>query len=829
MSVDTLTLLHAPGFVATKIHAPSGTKDYSLPRGPFKVTRHEVDGLGSLASLLQAVEIDTFLVRGRSDLSSIDERSNSTLSPESHRVVVLDFDGPSEIEMDRDLRVAAEVARSVLPAPFDTAGCLVQATSSAGIVSGIRLRFFFVASRALSDAECRDIFRDLDPSIYKPSQPIYVHAPVFEGGRVDPYPQRWVTLSGPDPKLPPIRLNDARLPGQSRDWVKELTTCAEKHTMLVAAAAAFGSEARKKGLDLEQAKEYVWATCEKALRLNKCSDPVEDWAAARKTAEKQAAWGWEQAAAETDVLKEATEIPEGWVPSEKAVKKALDALNAAKRELKAHPAKLYDRAVAMGRHTPHILDPEHVRKELFKVVTQTDSFVAGAEADAKIAAGLAQGAKNPINLPLAPNQWAKLAGVNGDGLLRAHVAVLEKVLVHHPKCAGILRFNVRTRRAELCSNPPWHFAGELPQPILHDESSTIADCAIWFSRMCVNGDLTSYTGVFETLCRVAQSNPYDPFREWLDSLSWDGVARLDGWLNRYCGVAESEYASIVGSRWLIGAVARTIQPGCKADHALVLCGGQGVGKSTALRVLAGDEYFRDSIGRLDDKDSSFVLERAVIVELAELASMSKATNEVVKAYLSNSSEEARPAYGRDSREIIRRATFAGTTNNLQFLKDPTGNRRFWPVEVGTIDLGGLKAVRDQLWAEALHRYNEGGIWYPTQEEAKIIEAAQEAHLEDNPLLEDCMFFTRPYVGTSGLTTGKSLELMEDQIDPKTSLFRWVGIRQLYTWLDLDRRNPRDQVLLRDLRLRLQWVQGQKKTHGKVVKVLFITNHLSEVE
>lgn len=156
---------------------------------------------------------------------------------------------------------------------------------------------------------------------------------------------------------------------------------------------------------------------------------------------------------------------------------------------------------------------------------------------------------------------------------------------------------------------------------------------------------------------------------------------------------------------MIAGVRRVRKPGCKFDEALILESEQGKGKSTALKVLAGgDEHFTDALQM--NSDSKVVIEQSRgkwIIELPELSGMKKAEVESVKANMARTSDRARGAYGRIAEEIARSFVFAGTTNSDKYLSDPTGNRRFWPVKVGTIDLAALKRDRDQLWAEAATR------------------------------------------------------------------------------------------------------------------------------
>lgn len=207
----------------------------------------------------------------------------------------------------------------------------------------------------------------------------------------------------------------------------------------------------------------------------------------------------------------------------------------------------------------------------------------------------------------------------------------------------------------------------------------------------------------------ARHNTFHPVRDYLAALRWDGTARLDSWLVTYGGAEDGEYVRAVGAICLIAAVRRVREPGCKFDEMLVLESEQGTDKSSALAVLAGsEEWFSDDVPL--DAESKTLMERLEgrwLVELAELKGMKRGEVEHVKAMLSRRVDKARPAYGRMTREQPRQCVFFGTTNDSQYLRDMTGNRRFWPVKVARFDLQALSRDRDQLWAEAAQREAEG--------------------------------------------------------------------------------------------------------------------------
>lgn len=212
----------------------------------------------------------------------------------------------------------------------------------------------------------------------------------------------------------------------------------------------------------------------------------------------------------------------------------------------------------------------------------------------------------------------------------------------------------------------------------------------------------------ELLTTEAMKNQFHPVRDYLDSLTWDGVPRLATLFQTYHNSTMlASYLDEVATLWMVGAVKRIYEPGCKFDYSWVLEGSQGVGKSTFLEILAGKKWFLDSLPNFQDKDASINIQGVWVCEIAELAAMNRSSIEVVKAYLARNVDRVRPPYGVRRVDVPRSTMFAGTTNPIHYLQDPTGARRFWPVTVGRCNFELLRADRDQLWAEAafLYHYN----------------------------------------------------------------------------------------------------------------------------
>jgi hypothetical protein len=209
---------------------------------------------------------------------------------------------------------------------------------------------------------------------------------------------------------------------------------------------------------------------------------------------------------------------------------------------------------------------------------------------------------------------------------------------------------------------------------------------------------------------LCTENRFDSLIDHLEGLpAWDGRHRLDSWLIDYCGAEPSTYVREAGAIWLVAAVVRAYEPGTKFDYMPVLLGGQGVGKSTALRIIASDAFFSDAsfLGARDVREVLETTRGVWILECAELDGMGRRDVSALKATIARQTDTGRPAYARCAVTVPRRYVLAGTTNEERFLLDPTENRRFWPIPVGLIDLAGLRSIRDQLIAEALARYHSG--------------------------------------------------------------------------------------------------------------------------
>jgi predicted P-loop ATPase len=317
-----------------------------------------------------------------------------------------------------------------------------------------------------------------------------------------------------------------------------------------------------------------------------------------------------------------------------------------------------------------------------------------------------------------PPDWRAELAYRGDRIIPDERNVLQAFRTA-PDLIDLVRFNEFQNRVEFGRPPPWrhvHLGDPWSDPDDLHSQSYLQEQGL---------ELRQRGSIAECVAAVARDWTVHPVRTYLASLKWDGVSRLQLWLAEYLNAeGPPDYLAAVGIKFLISAVARIQRPGCQVDHTLVLEGAQGIKKTETVRTL-GAPWVTDGLPDLHSKDAAIHLAGVWFVEIAELAAMRRSEIESTKAFLSRREDRYRPPYARRSVDVPRQCVFVATTNEATYLRDPTGNRRFWPVRCGpTIDLDGLARDRDQLWAEAVHRYEQGEAWHPSEAEARLATAEQ---------------------------------------------------------------------------------------------------------
>ena len=335
-----------------------------------------------------------------------------------------------------------------------------------------------------------------------------------------------------------------------------------------------------------------------------------------------------------------------------------------------------------------------------------------------------------------------------------------------PLLMGLARMNDFTELLERSRPTPWgREAGEWDE----EDDLMLGEYLLREYNLMVKAPSTLRAGVrmAARLCR------YNPVLDLIRSQVWDGINRLEHWMPDCLGVEDRPYTRLIGSCFIKGMVARALKPGCKFDYMLILKGPQGAKKSTVFRTLAAP-WFTDNAIKMGDKDSLMAMQSIWLAESSELESMNKSETNAIKQFLSASEDLFRPPYGAQMVKRPRHAVFGGTTNAETFLKDVTGDRRFWPLEVGELNLEALQEQRLQLFAEALHKLqsddSEQRRTYPNREEEKELIFPEQERFKMTDVWEDILY---DYVNRS--TPDKN----DDPVAPVRAKREFFTTRELF--------------------------------------------------
>lgn len=314
-----------------------------------------------------------------------------------------------------------------------------------------------------------------------------------------------------------------------------------------------------------------------------------------------------------------------------------------------------------------------------------------------------------------PDVWKKDLELSDKGGIRSTIGNIRVILENDPALKGRIAWDEMDMLQAVKRDLPWREASDRRGRTW--QNSDDSNLRLYMERTY---GIVGKEKIMDGVETTAKAHSFHPIREYIRSEDWDGVPRVETLLIRYLGAEDTAYTRAVTRKTLVAAVARVFRPGIKYDYMLVLRGRQGIGKSALLGRLAG-EWFSDSFGTMSGKEAYEQVRRAWIIEVGELAGMKKAEAETIKQFISKREDQYRPAYGRQVEVFPRQCIFVGTTNETEFLRDTTGNRRFWVVDTPNSDSRvdfrpELTAeVVQQIWAEAYHYYRQGEPLYLTGE------------------------------------------------------------------------------------------------------------------
>lgn len=327
--------------------------------------------------------------------------------------------------------------------------------------------------------------------------------------------------------------------------------------------------------------------------------------------------------------------------------------------------------------------------------------------------------------------WMMQAGLSydGNGNLRKTRDNIIRILTYNPAYKGKIATDDFAVRGMALGALPWNASDE--RRIWSDTDD--AGLAWELER---NYGIVGKDKIDAALLLVSEANRYNEVKAYLKSLTWDMLPRLDTVLHDYLGAEDNEYTRAVARKSFCAAVARVMTPGCKYDYVPVFVGPQGIGKSTFLATI-GKDWYSDSLQSFEGKEAAEMIQGVWINELGEMTSYRKSEANTVKQFLSKGADIYRQAYGRRTGKFPRKCVFFGTCNTYEFLNDLTGNRRFWPVDVGKLPpvksvWSDLPQEVDQIWAEAVVRWlAEEPLYFDKPEMEQMARAEQDRHREAN--------------------------------------------------------------------------------------------------
>lgn len=331
-------------------------------------------------------------------------------------------------------------------------------------------------------------------------------------------------------------------------------------------------------------------------------------------------------------------------------------------------------------------------------------------------------------------EWLSELEYTEQGKLRSTISNFSLIIENEPLLKDRIAFNEFSNRANVIGQLPWRAKGNLQDWTDTDDSGLREFIEKHY-------EISSTAKCADALALSFEKHRFHPIKDYLNSLEWDGEKRVDTLLIDYLGAEDTSYVKTVTRKVLVAAVSRVFNPGCKFDNMLILSGKQGVGKSTIIKKL-GKDWYSDSLSTVSGKDAYEQLQGVWILEMAEMMATKKADIEATKHFLSKQEDIYRVAYGRRTSRFPRQCIFIGTSNEHEFLRDKTGNRRFWPVDIyehePVKDVFSLSKDKvhlddevDQIWAEALQLYKNKEPLYLSADEEHEAKKQQDEHSEES--------------------------------------------------------------------------------------------------
>jgi predicted P-loop ATPase len=645
----------------------------------------------------------------------------ATFEEETRRaVIVFDIDGEpvSDWLAQGDvLTLPAEELRAgiapLLPPELSGVDWVLSVTSSTGRYAGkLRLRIFIPLTQPVTGAVAKaytvawtaETGVALDPCVCEQVQPIYTSRPVFINGAADPVPSdARVKIVRGDARAGTlnerrivqgkefIAKDKATMTRLGKDWRAYLTDALGGPLSFRKPLESALGIAVNNGEDEDDAVAFCLGLLADRADRVRCAHYNERWL-------RDAYQSFARGNAERPV----------WLTLEE-----MDTFIAAQGEL--------DRLLCEA--FPELRDDAPGPKPEAEPEVKATDAKAEAEAEAekiKVA---------PPKVELKA-RWLK----TDKGVIIPNLANVITLFEVNGQLADLFRFNELSQATDLLRaiptvkgrQPPKQ--ASFPRGLADDDITSILDF-VQHNKIAIQSRDT----IVAAIENVARRKSYHPFRDYLEGLEWDGVARADNlFLGYFHASGPAEYLKMVGRFFLLGLAKRAYSPGCQNDYMPVLEGSQGKQKTKALETLGG-KFFGGGPPDIHTKDFKQYLTGKMLVEIAEMDAMRKAEISAVKRILTEKNDDYRPPYGKLFRNVPRSAVFAGTTNDNDTNRDVTGARRFWYVSIGQmIDLVGLARDRDQLFAEAVARMKAGERYWPTpEEEAKWFKPEQDARFEED--------------------------------------------------------------------------------------------------